>query len=109
MPDLPSPARTARDWLTTLARYREPSTRRSLWELAATLAPFLTLLLLWGSGYRPIVAWGSLWQWLVLTLSGGAFTPLCFWVFDRITALLAYSQPLETTFRPDREIKRGRR
>ena len=43
----PRPAPTsARDWLSVLARYREPSTRRSLWELAATLVPFFALWVL---------------------------------------------------------------
>lgn len=39
----PTTARSARDWVTTLARYRDPSTHRSLWELGATLLPFLGL------------------------------------------------------------------
>ena len=36
---------SARQWVLTLARYREPSTWRSLFELAVTLVPFLFL---WG-------------------------------------------------------------
>lgn len=67
MPDTTT-ARTARDWLTTLARYREPSTRRSLWELAATLVPFLGL---WA------LAWGALsvspWLALPLAILNGGF------------------------------------
>jgi hypothetical protein len=42
MPDTTA-ARPARDWLTILARYREPATPRSLWELAATVVPFVAL------------------------------------------------------------------
>jgi len=60
--------RPARDWLTTLARYRDPSTRRSLWELAATLLPFLAL---W------VLAWMALavspWLALLLALVNGGF------------------------------------
>jgi acyl-lipid omega-6 desaturase (Delta-12 desaturase) len=37
---------TARDWLADLAQYREPATRRSLWELGATLVPFFALWVL---------------------------------------------------------------
>jgi omega-6 fatty acid desaturase (delta-12 desaturase) len=72
MPDTtPSPrpeAKAARDWLATLARYREPSTRRSLWELAATLVPFLAL---W------VLAWMAMsvsaWLALGLAMLNGAF------------------------------------
>ncbi len=37
------PARQARDWVKILARYREPSTRRSIVELLVTLIPFALL------------------------------------------------------------------
>jgi omega-6 fatty acid desaturase (delta-12 desaturase) len=40
---MPDTVRSAREWLTVLARYREPSTRRSLLELAATVVPFFAL------------------------------------------------------------------
>ncbi len=67
MPDTTT-ARSARDWLTTLARYREPSTRRSLWELAATLVPFLAL---W------VLAWMALsvspWLAFALAVLNGGF------------------------------------
>jgi hypothetical protein len=35
-------------------------------------------------------------------------TPICFACFDWINAALAYSRTAESSFRPDREIKRGR-
>jgi omega-6 fatty acid desaturase (delta-12 desaturase) len=76
MPDtvpLPRPTaatapNTARDWLTILARYREPSTRRSLLELAATLVPFFAL---WALAWMALSVSG----WLALTLAmlNGAF------------------------------------
>ncbi|NJM84515.1 MAG: fatty acid desaturase [Tabrizicola sp.] len=37
------PQRPAKDWVQILARYREPSTRRSILELCATLGPFVLL------------------------------------------------------------------
>ncbi|MBL9046220.1 MAG: fatty acid desaturase, partial [Tabrizicola sp.] len=68
MTDQPPPPRPARDWLSVLARYREPSTRRSLWELAATLVPFVAL---W------VLAWMALsvspWLALALGMLNGAF------------------------------------
>ena len=61
-------ARPARDWVQVLAQYREPSTTRSLWELAATLVPFLAL---WA------LAWLSLsisyWLAFALAVLNGAF------------------------------------
>jgi cell shape-determining protein MreD len=74
----------------------------------SAVAPLFSVLLLWGSGYRPLIGWGSLWQWLILAGAGGFLTPLCFWFFERLDLALAYSRQSETTFRPDREIKRGR-
>jgi cell shape-determining protein MreD len=88
---------------------RDQPYARSVLGLAASMAaPFLTLLLLWGGGYRPLVGWGSLWQWVVLGVAGGLLAPVCFWFFDTLNAAFAYSRPSETPFRPDREIKRGR-
>jgi acyl-lipid omega-6 desaturase (Delta-12 desaturase) len=59
---------TARDWLADLAHYREPATRRSLWELGATLVPFFAL---W------VLAWMALSVSALLTLAlailNGAF------------------------------------
>jgi cell shape-determining protein MreD len=75
---------------------------------ASATAPVLTVLFLWGGGYKPLVGWGSLWQWVVLCLAGGTLTPACFWFFERVNKAMAYSQPVHTSFRPDREIKRGR-
>lgn len=58
----------ARDWLKTLAEYREPSSRRSLFELLVTLIPFFGL---W------IVAWWvypiSVWLTLAIGVVAGCF------------------------------------
>src|SRR5690606_36402513 len=60
--------RNARAWLSTLARYREPMSARSLFELAATLVPFVAL---W------VLAWAALsvsaWLALSVALLNGAF------------------------------------
>jgi acyl-lipid omega-6 desaturase (Delta-12 desaturase) len=62
------PVRSARDWVLVLAKYRDPSTRRSILELVTTLVPFLAL---WA------LAWASLsispWLALVLAILNGAF------------------------------------
>ncbi|MFU8898141.1 omega-6 fatty acid desaturase (delta-12 desaturase) [Roseinatronobacter thiooxidans] len=56
------PPRTARTWLSTLARYREPATHRSLFELAATLVPFFAL---WALAWMAL----SISPWLALALA----------------------------------------
>ncbi len=68
MPDLSTSPRTAREWLSTLARYREPSTRRSLLELAATLTPFLAL---WALAWMALSV--SPWLAVALAVANGAF------------------------------------
>lgn len=68
MTETPLPPRSARDWLSILARYREPSTRRSLFELAATLAPFLAL---WALAWMALSV--SAWLALALAMLNGAF------------------------------------
>lgn len=75
---------------------------------ASAVIPALTVFMLLAGGHKPLVGWGSLWQLIVLALTGGCFTPLCFWLFDRLERMLNYQSISETSFRPDREIKRGR-
>jgi omega-6 fatty acid desaturase (delta-12 desaturase) len=60
--------RTARSWLSTLARYRDPTTFRSVFELAATLVPFFAL---WALAWMAL----SISPWLALALAvlNGAF------------------------------------
>ncbi len=40
---MPAPMRSAKDWVRILARYREPSTHRSVLELLVTPFPFMLL------------------------------------------------------------------
>jgi hypothetical protein len=75
---------------------------------AGALQPLGTLFILLNIGVAPLLGWVSLWQWLVLAAGGGAATPLCFRLFDRLRRALEYQPVTETSFRPDREIKRGR-
>jgi rod shape-determining protein MreD len=75
---------------------------------ACAAAPLGTLILLLLLGETPIIGPGSLWQWLVMSVGGGALCPVVFRVFDRVHRAFDYQPLAETTFRPDREIKRGR-
>jgi cell shape-determining protein MreD len=97
-----------------IQRYRGLILRDQLyaqWVLglgASAAAPVLTLLLLLNTETRPLIGWFSLWQWLVMAATGAAVTPLWFQFFDRLTQALSYRPLGESSFRPDREIKRGR-
>jgi cell shape-determining protein MreD len=76
--------------------------------VTSAMIPVLTVVLLINLNTRPLVSWFSLWQWFVMAMVGGAITPLWFALFDRIHAALVYRPVGDTSFRTDREIKRGR-
>src|SRR5436190_1094584 len=75
---------------------------------ASASAPLATLALLLNIGVHPLLGWFSIWQWIVMMVAGGLATPVWFWIFDRLLLALSYQPLNETSFRPDREIKRGR-
>lgn len=68
----------------------------------------LTLILLLTLGERPLLGWGFLWQGVVVALAGGALTPFLFWTLGSLSKLFSYQPAAGASFRPDREIKRGR-
>ena len=76
---------------------------------ASGLAPLLTLMILFSCGAEPMIGWGFAWQWFVMTVIGGLLVPLYFSLFDRVYRTLGYERIVETTFRQDREIERGRK
>lgn len=76
--------------------------------VASLLAPLFTLLILLSGNSNPLVGWGTMWQLIVLSLGGGLLTPVCFWILDRLNQALSYQPAAQTTFRNDRQIKRGR-
>jgi cell shape-determining protein MreD len=75
---------------------------------ASAAAPFLIVVLLLNLDERPLLGWFSLWQWLLMSIAGALMTPVWFRVFDLAGKALNYRPLGETSFRPDREIKRGR-
>jgi hypothetical protein len=76
---------------------------------ASALVPALTVLLLLTGGQQPLLGWGSLWQWLVMIAGGAVATPVIFALFDWCQHALGYQPQTETSFRPDREIRRDRK
>jgi len=75
---------------------------------ASAAVPVATLILLSNTERQPLIGWFFLWQLFVMSLLGGLLTPLWFRFFDWATGLLSYRVEASTSFRPDRQIKRGR-
>jgi rod shape-determining protein MreD len=75
---------------------------------AGALAPVMTVLLLLTMGQAPLLGWGSAWQWIVLAVGGGIATPIVFVAFGLFDRTFNYRRSIESSFRPDREIRRGR-
>lgn len=76
--------------------------------MASAAVPLLTLLVILSAGREPLLGWGSLWQWLVMSAAGAVLTPVVFFLFDYANGLFKYRPAGEMSFRPDREIRRGR-
>ena len=76
--------------------------------IASALTPLLTLMLLLTMGQSPLLGWGTLWQWLVMSIVGALATPLWFGIFEWLHRTFAHSRAITSSFRPDREIRRGR-
>ena len=75
---------------------------------ASAIAPLLTLLLLLSAGSQPLLGWGTLWQWIVMSIGGAVATPIWFETFGWLNRTFVYAGVTQTSFRSDREIRRGR-
>jgi rod shape-determining protein MreD len=75
---------------------------------ASAAVPLMSVLLLLNVESQPLLSWFSLWQWVVVSLLGAVVTPLWFQFFDRVNRALNYRSWGGSSFRQDREIKRGR-
>ncbi|MGA3182316.1 MAG: hypothetical protein ABSF38_18465 [Verrucomicrobiota bacterium] len=88
---------------------REHQFAQSALGLAAgALCPLATLFLLLNLGASPLLGWRTFWQWVVGALAGGVLTPWFFPLFGRLRRAFEYPMLQQSSFRPDREIKRGR-
>ena len=75
---------------------------------ASSAVPAITLVFLLTMGHHPLLGWGTLWQLLVMGVGGAVATPILFVGFEWLHRSLVHSRVVETSFRPDREIRRGR-
>jgi len=95
-------------WGRELFSSEHPAAQFFLGTMASALQPLAVLFVLLNLGTLPLLGWKSIWQWVVMAVGGGLFTPVCFALFSRFHQAFDYQPIHETTFRPDREIKRGR-
>lgn len=88
---------------------RDQAYAQMILGLSATAAvPVCALILLANIDAKPLIGWFSLWQWAVTSAIGALFTPAWFRIFDGLGLVFNYRPLGQSSFRPDREIKRGR-
>jgi len=75
---------------------------------ASVAVPVLTLLLLLTTRHTPLFGWGTLWQLVVMCAAGAVATPICFELFGWLDRTLVHPRAAESSFRSDREIRRGK-
>ena len=75
---------------------------------ASAALPTIILILLLTTGHAPLFGWGTLWQFFVISLGGAIATPVVFALFSWLNRAFGYHPAAELSFRPDREIRRGR-
>ncbi|HXT13403.1 MAG TPA: hypothetical protein VN873_17735 [Candidatus Angelobacter sp.] len=76
---------------------------------ASAFVPVAVVLLLLTGGHAPALSWFSLWQWIVMAVGGAIATPALFLLFGWFDRAFTYRSATEMSFRPDREIRRGRK
>jgi len=70
--------------------------------------PLLTILVLLTKRQTPLLGWGTLWQLIVMSVGGAVATPICFELFGWMDRTLVHPRADQSSFRADREIRRGR-
>lgn len=75
---------------------------------AGLAVPVTTLMLLSFAQVSPIHGWATLWHLLVSAVGNGLLCPAFFRLFDGLRHTFEYQPVHESSFRADRQIKRGR-
>jgi len=74
-----------------------------------TVATLGTLMMILSVGESPLLGFGFVWDLVVLTVGGGIAAPVIFKLMNLLEQALIYQTPSQpSSFRPDREIQRGR-
>ncbi len=75
---------------------------------AGLFVPLATLALLSLGQVPPIAGAATIWHLLLSALTSGLMCPAFFRIFDALRSTFDYQPVTESSFRPDRQIKRGR-
>jgi len=75
---------------------------------ASLITPIVVLLLLLTTRQEPLFGWGTFWQIAVMSVGGAIATPVVFEIFGLLDRLFGHAASGPSSFRPDREIRRGR-
>jgi hypothetical protein len=86
----------------------QPFAQWVLGLIASGAVPALTLISLLTTRHSPVLGWATLWQLIVMAIGGACATPIVFILFEWLNRALAHVPITQTSFRPDREIRRGR-
>ncbi len=79
-----------------------------LGAIAGAAVPALTLLMLFSGGHKPVFGWGTLWQFVVMSLGSALLAPFIFKLLDWAQGAFGYQERSTNQFRLDREIRRGK-
>jgi hypothetical protein len=96
-------------WKRELLLRELPFAQVILGAVASAIVPAVTVLLMLSGSTEPLLGWGSLWQWIVMTAGGALATPIIFALFDWCNKTFGYQPLVQTAFRPDREIRRDKK
>ena len=86
----------------------QPFAQMVIGFVASAATPVLTILLLFTTGHIPLLGWGTLWQLIVMSAGGAVATPVVFVLFGWLHRTLVHGRATQSSFRADREIRRGR-
>jgi rod shape-determining protein MreD len=75
---------------------------------ASLAVPIGTLIMTLSAGATPLVGLGFVWDLIVMTVAGALVTPWIFKLLNLLENTLTYKPDSQPSFRPDREIRRGR-
>jgi hypothetical protein len=85
-----------------------PFAQACLGAMAGVVAPVGSLLLILTAGDAPLLGARLIWNLLVLGVLNGLATPVLYELTQWLDEVLTYKSPSQPSFRPDREIRRGR-
>jgi rod shape-determining protein MreD len=72
------------------------------------VTPIMILVMLLTTRHEPLFGWGTIWQIMVMSIGGAIATPIIFELFGLLNRLFGHAASGPSSFRPDREIRRGR-